>query len=88
MNRLCLFRDTLVSLRCHGGTASFEQLEKHIAHSLPKLKHLKYWLNISNDFLVRFYPFAIRLNHFLAILVHRTIGSESARCEESRQLRL
>jgi hypothetical protein len=55
MDRLHLFQDTLTSLRCSGDHASFDQLEQHIlviAKSVPKLKHLKYWLVLYSGILM------------------------------------
>ena len=55
MDRLHLFKDTLTSLRCSGDHASFDQLEQHIlviARSVPKLKHLKYWLVLYSGILM------------------------------------
>ena len=64
MDKLRLFRDTLISLRFNGYHASFDQLEQHIlliAESVPKLKHLKCRTVVcGNSHMVRFFFIADR----------------------------
>jgi hypothetical protein len=63
--RLRIFKDTLISVSFHGGSASFKDLEQHISfvsECLPKLRHLKY------NFKVRVEGVRLHLCEFADIL--------------------